>query len=102
MENPHSRQLMYEALVLANAKSSPMALREAVIENVQKSVENRSDRLARLGEAFVSAENREHLKRLLVPCATDIESAANFCGLLARSYPQNADTILAMLRKVAE
>jgi hypothetical protein len=51
-----------------------------------------------VGAALAEAADREHFKRLLPPCAGDLDAAFRMCGLLARLYPEQAGTIAELVQ----
>jgi tetratricopeptide (TPR) repeat protein len=58
------------------------------VRTVETALIERRKLFDELAQVFSEIGDREGLKRLLRPCAHEINSAYHLCGLLAKSYPE--------------
>jgi hypothetical protein len=72
-----------------------------VINTVDKIFIDRNKHIASIAGALAEAGDREHLKRLLTPCAYYLDTAHQICGLLARVYLEDAEAIARAVHDAA-
>lgn len=63
----------------------------------EKILTERNERLPEIASAFVELSDRECFKKLLIPCAHYLDAAYRMCGLIARSYPEQASAVTDIL-----
>jgi tetratricopeptide (TPR) repeat protein len=76
------------AVIQAERGLGEDAVRTAEMINKSKEVH-----LPEIAEALLEAGDREHFKRLLLPCAHDPESAGKMFLLLLKAYPEQAASV---------
>jgi hypothetical protein len=59
----------------------------------------RQEYLPAIATALAEASDKENFKRLLIPCASYLDSACRMCGLLARLYPEQAAEVAKVVSK---
>jgi hypothetical protein len=67
-----------------------------VVKKAEAILADRNGRVPELAAALVEAGDKEHFKRLLIPCAYYLDSAYRMCGLLGRLYPEQAAAVAAV------
>jgi tetratricopeptide (TPR) repeat protein len=60
---------------------------------------DRNKHLPKIAAALAKVGDREHFKRLLIPCAYYLDAAYEMCGLLARLYPEQATAIANIVQQ---
>jgi tetratricopeptide (TPR) repeat protein len=84
------------AIATAQARSD---FGEQAITTAQMLISNRARSLPKIAEAFAESNDREHLIEMLIPCAYDPRTAYPMCGLLAKTYPEQAMAVAEMVRE---
>jgi ATP-dependent exoDNAse (exonuclease V) beta subunit len=57
---------------------------------------NRNEHLPAIAAAFAEIDDKEHFKRLLLPCAAHLDAAYKMCGHLARLYLEQPAGVAAV------
>jgi len=60
---------------------------------------SREMHLPQIADALVDVGDKDHFKRLLIPCACYLDAAYLMCGLLARVYPEQASAIAKIVKE---
>ena len=73
-----------------------------VAENAVKTaaliLNDRNKRLHVIATVLAEVEDKEYFKQLLLPCAYYLDAAYRMCGLLARMYPEQAETVAHVIK----
>ncbi|MEQ9356827.1 SMEK domain-containing protein [Coleofasciculus chthonoplastes] len=66
---------------------------EQAFNTAEKVLINRNQLLCHIAVILVQLKDKNNFKRLLVPCAYNLETAYQMCGLIARLYPEQAESV---------
>lgn len=69
-------------------------LGEDAVRTAELIIKSKEVHLPEIAEALIGAGDREHFKRLLLPCAHDPESAGKMFLLLLKAYPRQAGRVV--------
>lgn len=83
-----------EALTAVAIAQIRAGFSQEAIQTTDSILVARNQHLLSIAEAFANQGDREHFKQLLVPCAYYADAVPRLCGLLARGYPEQAETLL--------
>ena len=71
---------------------------QEAIKTVEKIASDRAGILITIAHLMAKLQEREHFKKLLIPCAYYSDAAYLMCGYLARLYPEQAVAIAAKVQ----
>ncbi|MEQ9668181.1 hypothetical protein [Coleofasciculus sp. G2-EDA-02] len=66
---------------------------ENAVKTAEKILTERNLYLPGIASWLVKTGDKENFKRLLIPCAYNVETAYQMCGLIARLYPEQAESV---------
>jgi len=71
---------------------------EQALSIADSAVTKRNQLLPDIAAEFVKRRDKEHFKRLLIPCALYLDAAYRMCGLLGALYSEHATAIALLVR----
>jgi hypothetical protein len=70
---------------------------EQAFDTAEKVLINRNQLLCNIAAILVQLKDKNNFKRLLFPCAYNLETAYQMCGLIARLYPEQAELVAKVI-----
>lgn len=87
------KQKLIKALKTIAGMQAMAGKGEDAVKTAEKILTERNLYLPGIASWLVKTGDKENFKRLLIPCAYNVEIAYQMCGLIARLYPEQAELV---------
>ncbi|MEQ9371652.1 MAG: SMEK domain-containing protein [Coleofasciculus chthonoplastes F3-SA18-01] len=87
------KQKLIKALKTIAGMQAMAGKGEDAVKTAEKILTERNLYLPGIASWLVKTGDKENFKRLLIPCAYNVETAYQMCGLIARLYPEQAELV---------